>query len=95
MRFRSRPCSSPLRLRFELRRRAALRRQGNVREVRMRGRPVPVFLVRRDMHDVADRDFLLLRLGGDNAGARGHKQHLITTMGVHFIAHPRREVHDP
>src|SRR5215468_3722579 len=85
----------PMHLRFELRGRAALRSQGNVREVGMRGRPVPVFLMCRDMHDIANRDFLLLRLGGDNAGARRHKQHLITTVGVHFIAHTRWEVHNP
>ena len=33
--------------------------------------------------------------GGNNAGARGHKQYLITPMRVHFITHPRWEVHDP
>lgn len=39
---------------------------------------MPVFLLRRDMHDIADRDFLLLRLGGDNPFASGHKQYLIS-----------------
>jgi hypothetical protein len=34
------------------------------------------------MHDIADRDFLLLRLGGDNPFASGHKQYLITTINT-------------
>src|SRR5262245_35534095 len=79
-------------LRFYLRRRAAFRRQGDVRERRVGRRAMPVLLFREDMHDVAGDDDLLLRLRGDDAFARRHEQNLVTAVRVHLVTRARAEV---
>src|SRR5919109_141478 len=55
---------------------------------------MPVFLFRRNVHDIAHGDDLLVRFRGDDALAGGDKQHLIAAMGVHFVAGTGREVDD-
>ena len=55
---------------------------------------MPMFLFRRNVHDIAHADDLLVRFRGDNAFASSHKQHLITTMGVHFVPGTGCEVDD-
>src|SRR3989454_10865285 len=55
---------------------------------------MPMFLFRGNMHDIAWDDDLLLRFCGNDALARGHEQHLITTMSVHFVTRTRAEVDD-
>src|SRR3989442_12801616 len=79
---------------FYLRRRTTFRRQGNVGERRVVRGSMPMFLFRGNMHDIAWDDDLLLRFCGNDALARGHEQHLITTMSVHFVARTRAEVDD-
>src|SRR5882672_1791616 len=79
---------------FYLRGRTTFRGQGNVGERRVLRGSVPMFFFRGNMHDVAGDDDLLFRFCSDDALARGHKQHLITTMGVHFVTGTRAEVDD-
>src|SRR6266508_421180 len=77
---------------FYLRRRTAFRRQGNVGERRVVRGSMPMLLFRRNMHDIAWDDDLLLRFCGNDALARGHEQHLITAMSVHFVTRTGAEV---
>src|SRR2546426_14349 len=79
---------------FYLGRRTTFRRQGNVGERRVARGSMPMFLFRRNMHDIAWDNDLLLRFGGNDALARGHEQHLITTVSVHFVTRTRAEVYD-
>src|SRR3989442_8024153 len=53
-----------------------------------------MFFFRGNMHDIAWDDDLLFRFCSNDALARGHEQHLITTMGVHFVPGPGAEVDD-
>src|SRR5882724_10161103 len=71
------------RLLFYLRRRTTFRRQGDVGERRVGRGSMPMFLFRGNVHDLAK-----------DAVARGHEQHLITTMSVHFVTRTRTEVDD-
>src|SRR5690349_22424541 len=80
--------------RLDLGGRAPFRRQGDMGERRVRRRPMPVLLLRRDVHDVARGDDLLLRLRRDDALARGHEQYLIAAVGVHLVPGARTEVDD-
>jgi hypothetical protein len=64
-------------------------------KVGVRGGAMPMFFLGWDVDHIAHGDLLLRGLGGNNAGPLRDEQDLITAMGVHFIAHPRREVHDP
>src|SRR6266536_4926978 len=79
---------------FYLRRRTPFRRQGDVREHRVVRGSMPMFLFRGNVHDIAWDDDLLLRFCGNDALARGHEQHRITTMSVHFVTRTRAEVDD-
>src|SRR5439155_16847076 len=82
------------RLLFYLRRRTTFRRQGDVGERRVGRGSMPMFLFRGNVHDIACDDDLLLRFCGDDALTRGHEQHLITAMSVHFVTRTRAEVDD-
>ena len=55
---------------------------------------MPVFLFRRNVHDIAHADDLLVRFRGDDALAGGDKEHLIATMRVHFVPGTGTEVDD-
>src|SRR6266571_2196616 len=79
---------------FYLRRRTTFRRQGNVGERRVVRGSMPMFLRRGNMHDIAWDDDLLLRFRSNDALARGHEQHRITTMGVHLVTGTGAEVDD-
>ena len=46
---------------------------------------MPMFLFRRNVHDIAHADDLLTRFRRDDTLARGHKQHLIAPMDVHLV----------
>jgi hypothetical protein len=59
----------------------------------MRG-PMPMLLFRRNVHDIAHADDLLVRFRGDDTLARGDKQHLIAAMGVHFVSGTSTEIDD-
>src|SRR2546426_8907163 len=80
------------RLFFYLRRRTSFRRQGDVGERRVVRGSMPMFLFRGNVHDIAWNDDLSLRFCGNDALARGHEQHLITAMSVHFVTRTRAEV---
>ena len=56
--------------------------------------PMPMFLFRRNVHDIAHADDLLVRFRGDDTLARGNKEQLIATMGVHFVSGTSTEVDD-
>src|SRR5919202_4697598 len=60
----------------------------------MRRGPVPVFLFRRNVHDMPHPDHFLVGLRGDDAFASSDKQHLIAAMGVHFVPGTGCEVDD-
>src|SRR6266478_3473233 len=79
---------------FYLRGRTTFRGQGNVGERRVVRGSMPMFFFRGNMHDIAWDDDLPFRFCSDDALARGHKQHLITTMGVHFVTGTGAEVDD-
>src|SRR5439155_1766408 len=55
---------------------------------------MPMFLFRRNVHDIAHANDLLARFGGDDTLARGDKQHLVAAMSVHFVSGTRTEVDD-
>src|SRR5438093_12765015 len=80
------------RLLFYLRRRTTFRRQGDVGERRVGCGSVPMFLFRGNVHDIAWDDDLLVRICGNDALARGHEQHLITTMSAHCVTRTRADV---
>src|SRR6267142_576212 len=79
---------------FYLRRRTTFGRQGDVGERRVVRGSMPMFLFGGNVHDIAWDDDLLLRVCGNDALARGHEQHLIATMSVHFVTRTRTEVDD-
>ena len=54
---------------------------------------VPMALAGLDVHDIADVDLLLLVLGRDHAGARGHDQDLVAGMGMPTRRAALAEVH--
>jgi hypothetical protein len=53
-----------------------------------------MFLFRRNVHDIAHADDLLVRFRGDDALAGGNKEPLIAAMGVHFVPGTGTEVDD-
>ena len=55
---------------------------------------MPMFLFRRNVHDIAHANDLLARFRGDDTLARGDKQHLVAAMSVHFVSGTRTEVDD-
>ena len=55
---------------------------------------MPMFLFRRNVHDIAYADDLLVRFRGDDALAGSDKEHLIAAMGVHFVPGTGTEVDD-
>src|SRR6266498_5882142 len=55
---------------------------------------MPMFLFRRNVHDIAYADHLLARFRGDDTLARGDKQHLIAAVDVHFVPRTGTEVDD-
>jgi hypothetical protein len=79
---------------FHLRGRAPLGRQRNVGECGIGRCPVPMFLLRWNVHDISHADDLLLRFRGDDALARSNKQHLIAAMDVHFVPGAGAEIDD-
>ena len=58
----------------------------------MRRGPMPVFLFRRNVHDISHPDYFLVGLRGDDAFASSDKQYLIAAMGVHFVPGTGTEV---
>ena len=55
---------------------------------------MPMFLLRRNMHDIAHADDLLVRFCGDNTLASSDEQHLIAAMDVHFVPRTGTEIDD-
>ena len=55
---------------------------------------MPMFLFRRNVHDIAHLDHFLVGLRSDDAFASSDKQYLIAAMGVHFIPSTGCEVDD-
>ena len=55
---------------------------------------MPMFLFRRNVHDISDADDLLIRLRGDDTLAGSDKQHLIAAVDVHFVPGTGTEVDD-
>ena len=55
---------------------------------------MPMFLFRRNVHDIAHADGLLARFRGDDTFARGDKQHLIAAMDVHLVPCTGTEIDD-
>ena len=55
---------------------------------------MPMFLFRRDMHDISYGDDLLVCFRSDDTLARSDKQHLIAAMDVHFVPRTGTEVDD-
>jgi len=55
---------------------------------------MPMFLFRRNVHDVAHADDLLVRFRGDDTLAGSNKQHLIAAMDVHFVPRTSTKVDD-
>ena len=55
---------------------------------------MPMFLFRRNVHDIAHADDLLIRFRGDDTLARSDKQHLIAAMDVHFVPRTGTEIDD-
>src|SRR6516162_9585053 len=53
---------------------------------------MPMFLFRRNVHDISYADHLLIRFGSDNTFARSDKQHLIAAMDVHFVPRTGAEI---
>ncbi len=46
---------------------------------------MPMLLFRRNVHDIAHADHLLIRFRSDDTLAGSDKQHLIAAMGVQFV----------
>src|SRR5262245_56411111 len=63
-------------------------------EVGVRRGSMPMFFLRWNVHDISHGDDFLVRLGGDNARASSHKEHLITGMVVHLIPMTSAEVNN-
>ena len=55
---------------------------------------MPMFLLRRNMHDIAHADDLLERFRGDDTLARSNKQHLIAAMDVYLVPCTGTEIDD-
>src|SRR4029453_6341356 len=55
---------------------------------------MPMFLFRRNVHDIAHADDLLIRFRGDDTLAGSDKQHLIAAMDVHFVPRTCTEIDD-
>jgi hypothetical protein len=79
---------------FHLGGRAPFRCQSNVGECGIRRGPMPMFLFRRNVHDIADADDLLVRFRGDDTLAGSDKKHLIAAMDVHFVPRTGTEIDD-
>src|SRR5262245_47869757 len=70
---------------LNLRGRTPLRGQGDVGERRVGRGPMPMLLLRGDVHHIAGGDDLLFRFRRDDALARGHEQDLIAAVRVHLV----------
>ena len=55
---------------------------------------MPMFLFRRNVHDISHADDLLIRFRGDDTLAGSDEQHLIAAMNVHFVSGTGAEIDD-
>ena len=55
---------------------------------------MPMFLFRRNMHDVSYADHLLVCFRSDDTLARSDEQHLVAAMNVHFVSGAGAEIDD-
>ena len=55
---------------------------------------MPMFLFRRNVHDISHADDLLIRFRSDDTLAGSDKQHLIAAMDVHFVPRTGTEIDD-